>query len=210
MGDQGQFVIFGKQENTASQNTSLDKHLTPIVDKPAKLKMRSKKRQLFDEFIVEDGKKVKTYLWNSVVVPSIKDIVWNFFTKGLKMLLYKGGEGPNVGSGSPSGTSAYIAYNSLYPSKPAQIPVYSQPRTSYNYGEVIVDTREKAVEAITQLRELIMAGKTATIGDLYQIFRLPTDFPDFTYGWTDLSDANIVELNDGKFLIKLPRPYPVR
>lgn len=203
MADESKVVIFGKSDQQQTQGS--DKHLDPVVTGTAKIRKRSKKQRFKDEFVVEDAKKVKSYLWTAVIVPSIKDTVWNLITKGLKMFLYRSGEGPANQPGVPTATP-YIAYNSIYKSPAAQ--TYPVARTPYNYGEVIIPNRAEADKVLREMYERIRTGGVATIGDLYQLCGLPTDYPDFTYGWRDLTGAHVVG-TDGGYLISLPRPFPI-
>ena len=203
MDENGKIVIFGKQEEkTQAAN---DKKLDPVVSTPGTIKKKSKGQKLKDEFVVEDAKKVRSYLWSSVIMPSIKDTIWNLITKGLKMFLYRSGEGPDYRAGVPAEVPR-INYSTYYQRNAMQ--QYPVARTSYNYGEVIVGNRGEADDVIRNLRALIVQGGVATIGDLYQLCGMPTQFTDFTYGWRDLADARVIGVDNG-YLISLPRPFPI-
>lgn len=202
---QNNIVIYGKQNEPKSSAPTV-KHLDPVVSAPAKIKKKTKAQKILDDFAIEDTKKVKKYLWGSVIKPAIKNIIWEFFTKGLKMYLFRDGEGPSTPASVPAEVPR-INYATMYRYTPAA-PVYSPPRTPVSYGEVIVPTYAEADAAIRELRKLIAESGVATIGNLYETCRLPTQFPDFTYGWRDLSDVQIVTV-DGGYLISLPRPYPI-
>ena len=198
-------VLYSQPDKNQPQNPGANNQLAPVVSSPGTIKKKTKGEKLKEEFISEDAGKMKSYLWESVLKPSIKDTIWNLITKGLKMFLYNRGESPDTRSPYDSQVPR-INYTEYYRSS-AQ-PSYPVGRTSYNYGEVILRNRGEAEEVVRRLYDLIAANGIATIGDLYQLCNMPTQFTDFTYGWKDLSSSRIIALDNG-YLISLPRPFPI-
>lgn len=208
MDEQAKPVLYNPQnaQKQPASTPGANNQLEPVVSAPGTIKKKTRRERLKEEFISEDASKVKSYLWEAVIKPSFRDTIWNLITKGLKMFLYKNGEAPTASiyeSQAPR-----INYAGYYGQ--AQQPAYPLNRTSYNYGEVILRNRGEAEEVIRRLYDIVRQVGIASIGDLYQLCNMPTQFPDFTYGWTDLSDARIVDLGDGRYLISLPRPNPIR
>lgn len=197
-------VLYGKQESSPTSATN--KQLEPVVSTPGVKKKKTKGQLFKEEFISEDAGKVKSYLWESVIKPSIKDTIWNLITKGLKMFLYSKGDSPDLRTGIP-GEVPRINYTDYW-NRRNSIPAYPVGRTAYNYGEVILANRGEAEEVVRRMYDLIRQSGVATIGDLYQLCNMPTQFTDFTYGWRDLADARIISV-EGGYLISLPRPYPI-
>lgn len=205
-------VILKSSEKT-QQSNPVDRKLTPVVSKPGQIRRKTKGQKLKEEFVNADAGKVGSYLFESVIMPSIKDTIWNLITKGLRMFLFKQGEGPNAPTTvQTSGTR--VNWQQYYPTTTVyspQQPTYQVARTPMNYGEVVVGTEAEATDILRNLQEIVQQYRAASIGDLYQLAGLQelVDTYDFNFGWINLNGACITQVANG-WLIHLPTPMPIK
>lgn len=78
----------------------------------------------------------------------------------------------------------------------------------YAYDDVILKNRGDAEMVLDQMRDVIYTYGFASIADLYEFAGLKSNYTDTKYGWSDLRDADIVEVR-GEWLIKMPRVTPI-
>ena len=101
---------------------------------------------------------------------------------------------------------------SISPTSTYQRP--QRPNNSQRSGRsvklIYFDTKEKARQAIDELRNEIKDYGNVKVGKLYEIIREPTSPEDWKYGWNDINDINYVEeYVDGRRLYKLSLAEPI-
>ena len=151
-----------------------------------------------DAFIQEDAGTVKNYIWNEVLVPAVKKTFSDTVTNALDMFLW----GKNGGR-RPRSNAERISYRSYY-DRPSASSRESERRRSYDYDDVILDSREEADEVLARMDELLTDYKMVSVADFYDLVGITGKTTDNRYGWTDLRSASVVRDRDG-YLIKLPR-----
>lgn len=171
------------------------KVVTKVVNGVARTKKKTKFREFLDMFIANDVGDVKSYILAEVIVPAIKKTI----EEAVHTIL----NGKDTRRSSP-GRASYIRYDTM--SKSDNRP---RTRSGYDYGEVIVDTRDEAKAVLDRMDELIATYQTASVADLYDLAGLQCNHTDNKYGWTDVRDAQIIPMRDGGFLIKMPRAFPL-
>lgn len=70
--------------------------------------------------------------------------------------------------------------------------------------EPIFATRRDTEEILNYMGDLIDEYGFATVADLYDLIGASGNYTDNKYGWTDISNAEIVRVRDG-YMIKLPK-----
>lgn len=187
-----------KAKTEAEQQTS-GKKVEKIVTGSAKAKKKSELRKIADAFIQTDARTVGDYIFGEVLVPAIKKTFADIVNNSLDMFLWgKGGSGRR-----PRGNAERISYRSYYDS-PTRTREPDRRQRSYDYDEVILDTREEAEEVLARMEELLADYKMVSVADFYDLVGITGKTTDNRYGWTDLTKADIIRDRDG-YLIKLPR-----
>ena len=74
----------------------------------------------------------------------------------------------------------------------------------FNIIEPIFETRRDAEEILNYIGDLIDEYGFVTVADLYDLAGVSGNYTNNKYGWTDISNAEIVRLKDG-YMIKLPK-----
>ena len=187
-----------KAKKEAEQQNASEKKVTQVAKGSVKTKKKSGFRKLVDAFIQEDATTVKNYIWNEVLVPAVKKTFSDTVTNALDMFLW----GKNGGR-RPRSNAERISYRSYY-DRPSASPRESERRRSYDYDDVILDSREEADEVLARMDELLTDYKMVSVADFYDLVGITGKTTDNRYGWTDLRSASVIRDRDG-YLIKLPR-----
>lgn len=179
-----------------------NKKVEKVVTGAVKTRKKTEVRKLADIFISRDMNSVKEYVLMDVLVPAIKKAVSDIIKNGTDMILY----GETRKSGSTSANK--VSYRNYYDNGDSHRRVESARRTSYDYKDVVLETRGEAEEVLTRMEELIDTYGTVSVADLYDLVGTSCNYTDNKYGWTNLNGAAAVRVADG-YLIKLPRVLPL-
>ena len=181
-----------------------EKHIEKMMVTPVKVKKPSAGRTIASLMIADEIENVKKHILMDVVVPSVKKVISEAFSSGIDMLLY-GEDIPSSKKGSASRVS-YRSYHEKPTDKRNEVGGY---RTGHSYDDIILETRQQAVEVLSRMDELIEAYGTVSIADMYELLDLSVgSHTDQKYGWTDLRNAAAIRVKDG-YLLKLPRAIPI-
>lgn len=189
-----------KEENKEETENRVEK----VITGPVKTKKKSGFDKLKNEFISEDAKNIKSYVFGEVLIPAIKKAISDIVTDGIDILLY--GESRGRTRRSPVDK---ISYRSYYDTG------YHQPRDTralsyspYSYDDIILSTRGEAEEVLMRMDELMETYKLVRVADLYDLVGISGNYTDNKYGWTNIRNAEIVRVRDG-YMIKMPRAIPI-
>lgn len=169
-------------------------------------KKKSSFRKFTDEFISEDAKNIKSYVFGEVLIPAIKKAISDIVTDGIDMILYGG----TRGSGGRRYTSDKVSYRNYYDGKGSSYRP-SESRSSFNsysYDDIILDSRGEAEDVLSRMDELIDSYGLVRVADLYDLVGITGSYTDNKYGWTNIRNAEIIRVRDG-YMIKMPRAVPI-
>ena len=185
-----------KEENNEKQ-VKIEKVVTGKVV----TKKKSKMNKIVDEFISEDAKNVKSYVFGEVLIPAIKKAISDIVTDGIDIILY--GESRK---GNRKSISDRISYRNYYDG-------YSRPRINdrqaltsnvYSPDDIILDSRGEAEEVLSRMYELMDTYGLVRVADLYDLCGITGNYTDNKYGWMDIRNAEILRVRDG-YMIKMPK-----
>ena len=200
-----------------------------------KLKVRKKNpiERFIANFVEEDAKTIKEFIIFDIVIPKIKDLIYDVGSGILGRSLYGGGRPPS--SVNRYGTGSYTDYR-------GRSNVTSQLASRYSYGsniktklenqrrlsskttldDLIFATREEAEDALSKLlAEYYAYDGQASVSDLYdqlardypEDFTYVSDYTDQYYGWTQgvngLETSYTDRVYDGWKLF-LPKIMPIK
>lgn len=193
---------YRKNSNKAkveAEQSSSGKKVEKIVKGSAKAKKKSELRKIADAFIQTDARTVGDYIWTDVLVPAVKKTFADIVNNSLDMFLWGKGGGRRSRSNAER-----ISYRSYYDSPGRTLREPDRRQRSYDYDDVILDSREEAEEVLARMEELLADYKMVSVADFYDLVGITGKTTDNHYGWTDLTKADVVRDRDG-YLIKLPR-----
>lgn len=165
--------------------------------------------RISEMFTGEDMRSVGSYLLMDVGIPALKNMLSDLVSQGVERWLF-GESRPRSSSGY--GRSRYTSYDKMHSSRLVSRDepraLSSRARATHDFGEIILETRVEAEEAIDKLRLMIDQYDVTTVSDLYDMVGITGEFTDDKWGWTDLRHAGTRRVRDG-YLLELPRPEPI-
>lgn len=177
-----------------------EKKVEKIISGSVKTKKPGTLKKLTDVFIAEDVGKVKSYIWNDVLVPLVKKAI----DDTVHSILYGEKEYPKKNNNASN-----VSYRSYYDKPDTRRDYNSQGKqTAYSCDDVIIETRGEAEEVLDRMEELIDIYGLISVADFYDLVGVSGNYTDNKYGWTDLRSATAVQMKDG-YIIKLPKAKPL-
>lgn len=186
------------------KNKLVEKKVEKVVTGPVITKKKSAFRKFTEEFISEDAKNVKSYVFGEVLIPAVKKAISDIVTDGIDMILY--GESRR---GNKRSTADRVSYRNYY-----DRGGYSsrEPRSDigsrYSYDDIILNSRSEAEDVLVRMDELMEAYGLVRVADLYDLVGITGNYTDNKYGWTNIRNAEVVRVRDG-YAIKMPRAVPI-
>lgn len=177
-----------------------EKKVEKVISGSAKSKKKSGLQKITNVFVPEDVDDVKSYIFEDIVVPAVKDIILD----AVKAVL--GVNGSSRGKGS---TASKVSYRKYYDDRERRDYVGStRTRTGYEYDDVIIENRGEAEDVLSRMDELISTYGLVSVADFYDLVGISGNYTDNKYGWTDIRSASVIRIRDG-YMIKLPKALPL-
>lgn len=179
-----------------------------VINGSATVKKKTGLSKFASDFISEDAGSVKEFVLYDILIPSAKRAISEMFKGAIDIFLYG-----KTSATKPSNPTSTIAYNKLYKAQPN---VYAnggalphQTRTTYSYNNIVLESRGDAEAVLDAMGEIIDQYGMVKVADLYDLVGMTGSYTDNNYGWTNISEAHVARLNEGGYLIKLPRAVPI-
>ena len=191
-----------KNDNVKPEDRKIEKVVTGVV----KTKKKSKISQAMDNFISEDAKNVKSYVFGEVLIPAIKKAISDIVTDGIDIILYGEARGKNRRS-----TADRVSYRSYYDDRGGRNRMNERQAImagSYSYDDIILSTRGEAEDVLSRMDELIETYGLVRVADLYDLVGITGNYTDNKYGWMNIRNAEIIRVRD-RYMIKMPRAVPI-
>ena len=194
-----------KERLKGKEEPPKEKKVEKVVTGVVKTKKKSELNKITRAFISDEAKDLKGYIFMDVLVPAIKNTIYDMVTNSLSMIFFRG---PNRTS-KTSGVSN-ISYRSYYDKRDGDRYCTDQPRTrtGYNYDDIVLESRMEAEEVITKMDELIDTYGMVSVADLYDLVGKTSEYTDNKYGWTNIRTAEVIRVRDG-YMLKLPKVTPI-
>ena len=191
----------GNSNKAKEQQRALppEKKVEKIVSGPVKSKKKNGIQKITSIFVPEDVEDVKSYIFEDIVVPAVKDIILD----AVRALLGVSGKS---NKGAPA---SKVSYRSYY-DRGNERNDYGRTRTrvGYDYDDIVLDKRDEAEDVLSRMDELISTYGMASVADLYELVGVTGNYTDNKYGWTDIRSASAIRVRDG-YLLKLPKALPL-
>lgn len=187
-----------------------DKNIERVTSGDAIRKKKSLRKQLRETFIAGDLKTSIRYVTFDILLPTIRDMLWEAGSGGIEKLIF--GDSRRRGSTVPqSGPTGYVSYNRYSMGNRASGPARAMSRMArarHDFDEIVLESRVEAEEVIDRLFDLVSRYETATVADLYELVGISSSHTDHKWGWTSLRGAGVSRVRDG-YLLDLPDPIPL-
>jgi hypothetical protein len=199
-----------------------------VVNRPVvqgKVKHRTTMGKLLRQtFIPEDVSDAKDYILTDLVMPAIKN---GIFDTILNIIDYwRGGAGTyrrpsNVSAPRPRIGQSYDYNRSSRLTGPrvSTAPVEPVPAGRYSYDDIVIEdyppemggspkARADAEGVLVCMQNTIDRYSVVRISDLYDFVGLTGVPNDYNYGWTNISSASVRRVSGG-WLLVLPKAMPI-
>lgn len=195
-----------QKKEQESGNKLEEKKIEKVVTGVVKTKKKSKFEGIMSNFISEDAKSVKSYVFGEVLIPAIKKAISDIVTDGIDIILY--GESRGRNKNRPSNYVSYSSYSNDRRDRTRMNERQAIMAGSYSYNDIILSSRGEAEDVLARMDELIETYGLVRVADLYDLVGITGNYTDNKYGWMNIRNAEIVRVRDG-YMIKMPRAVPI-
>lgn len=196
------------KEQQKQQAKLEEKRVEKVVTGTVKRKKKSKAEQFMGNFISEDAKSVKSYVFGEVLIPAIKKAISDIVTDGIDIILYGESRRGSRGRSTVDRISYRNYYDRGYSAQPRMNERQALMAGAYSYDDIILPSRGEAENVLARMDELIDTYGLVRVADLYDLVGISGNYTDNHYGWTNIARAEIIRNRDG-FVIKMPRAMPI-
>lgn len=166
-------------------------------------------RRIAENFTGADARSVGQYVLFEVVLPQVKDLIYDVGSSALQRSLF-GDRGSNSYTSS-SRRKGYTPYNTVATAAVSKVQQQMKPApqaTSDEFGEIIVESRGEAQEVMDKIGNLIETYGMASVSDLKAAVGLTGSFTDEKFGWIAMGGTDIRRVGGAQpgYLLILPRP----
>ncbi len=183
------------------------KKVTQVVNTSGKTKKKGLVRRFSNLMISEDVGDVKTYLLVDVLIPGVKDIIYDMFTGGIERLLFTD---DTRRSSNKRGTN-YSRNN--YTSKgyhrggrdDRDRDDERSGVKSNTFEEIYLDSKNDAITLIESMQDLVDEYDAVTILDYSNLVGIDVSYSLDNYGWTDVDYLSPIRKREG-YIVGLKRP----
>lgn len=198
---------FKEEQEKTQQPSAEKKRAEKVVKGPVKVRKKSAVSSAIDNFVSEDLSNIKTYIISDVIIPTIKNTIWDAFTNSLDMILF-GGSGRARKNGPGSSRAPYVSYNKCSDPRSSRRDTNEPRRGRYDFKYITFVNKSDADEVLRQMDAAMDEYHIVSVLDFYDLVGETPDSTDDKYGWTNLRNARVVRGRDG-YYIELPRPMPI-
>ncbi len=197
-----------RKEEPETERKKVDK----IVAGPVVRRKTPVGKKLKEALLGGADRSLGEFILQDVIVPNIRDMIFEANQRGMERLLYPGEEGRpyrRARHGDPRGRTNYngISHGRGRPDEARQLS--RRARATHDFGEIVYATRPEAEAVLEGLFALLDEYEVATVADLLEMSDTSSQFTDRNWGWTDLRGSDIRRVRDG-WLLDLPRPEDIR
>lgn len=196
-----------EEQKRITEITQPKREIKKVVKGNVKVKKKNPIKNAVDNFIEEDLTNIKSYIVKDVIIPTVKNTIWDAFTNSLDMILY-GATGRSRKNGPGSSRVPYVSYNKISDSRGRHSAPSEPRRGRYDFGGITFDSKADADEVLKQMDAILDEYKMVTVADLFDLVGVTGEYTDAKYGWTNLRNARAVMGRDGYYL-ELPKPLPI-
>lgn len=166
---------------------------------------KSRGKRLRELLVGDDDTSITEMLLFEVIVPNIKDLIYDVATMGVERRLYGDVRPSNRRHRRPGGGGGYTAYDRVNRERDERPRLSRQARAKHDFGEIVIDSRAEALEVLDGMYDLLEKYEQVTVGNLLEMVGEPSHYTDERYGWTDLQGSGVRRVPGGGFLLDLPR-----
>lgn len=178
-------------------------------------KVSVKRKNASAERLKEQAEEIKRYTIQDVILPGLKDVIWDIGTTALNTFLYGHTESATQNRNRPYTSSIQYSNTSNYnrvgrPSYSSQRPNSSRVASvdTRPEEEFIFERKSDADTVLDELREAVANFGIVSVQSLFEMCGKTAPFTANKFGWMNLDGAYVERTRDG-YIIRLPRSLPL-
>ena len=187
------------KSNSYKSKGENEKKIEPIAIGKVRTKKKGELQRLAEIFIPEGLDEFKRRVVFDMIIPAVRDNLYDI----IGMVMYQG-EKPKKSTSRPAAEKT--SYGRYYDSKNRRDSTGPRKKKTYDYDEVMFDTRGEAEEVLDGMIDYLETYDFVSVAVLYELSGVSSEYTDNKYGWEDLRLAKITRDSDGVYYIKLPKP----
>lgn len=187
----------------------------PAMEKVVTGRVTRQKKPLgkrFMDIFVTDSTDLKTYFFQEVVVPGVKN-AFMYCLDGIQ-----GAVEMKLFGTVTKRHGSYTSYNTVSTNYgKATYGNFSQPvrtvergRSSMDVGQIVLESKGEADMVLDRLLDQIDQYGRTTVADLYELVGITENFTDRNFGWKNLSTADVRRVRGGGYALILPAPISLK
>lgn len=181
-----------------------EKKIEKVVTGAVKTKKKSEVRKFTDIFVAEDMSNVGSFIFNDVVVPAIKKLIYDAGKNALEMSLFGG-----VKRGDRESKGATVSYRKFYDDQDYdRFSDRPKARVRFDFDDISFTNRGDAERVLDEMFSSIRRYGLVTVAELYEMCGLEQPFTAHNFGWMSLRGADVERGRDGYYL-RLPKAQPI-
>lgn len=172
-----------------------------------KVRKQSVGSKFKETFAGDDAGSVFQYVLFDVIVPRLKDMLFDTVSQGTERALFGSSSRSSRSNRSKlvGGRTDYSGMSRDRRREEREERISTRGRRNHLFEEITIETRGEAEQVRDTLLELIDVYDVATVADLYNATDITPEHTDLKYGWTDLTDSRITPARGGGYILELPR-----
>lgn len=177
-----------------------------VIKDSAIIKKKPLSERFVNAFLAEDLENVFDYVWDGVIIPKLKDFVFELIDSTANGILYGTGSVNKKSRRVNGGTNYNSIYNTNYSYGNNTIDDFGGSR-KLNYNNIYLKNRDDANDVLEDLRAAIEQFGMVSIYELFDRIgkTAESDYTYQNYGWKDLRNAGVRYTRNG-YLLELPKP----
>lgn len=202
---------FPSNSKTARQ-TEPREPIKPVTSAEAKQRKRGLGSQFKDTFFSGTGKDALGYVAEDIVVPAIRDIIYDALQGGLDRLIYGDSRTTRRRHSGPLGSSnaGHVNYAGMSTSSApttAQRSISRQARARHEFDELVIPSLQEANDVLDNMYEVLSRQGYVSVADLYALTDVRADHTDMKWGWTSLRGSRALPRGRrlGGYVLDLPK-----
>ena len=194
------------------EQTESEPKKLPVVTGKVKQKKKSAGKVFVENFVNEDAQTIKSHVVFDIIIPTVKDMIFNGVSACLDMLLFGG-----TSTGMPSRRGGYgqrvvtsggnTNYNAISNNKQKRYSTGGRPQAC---DDIVFEERGDAVRVLDELSDQIDTYGYATAYDMYDAAGLTCDYTLKNWGWYDIGSASVTRTAGGEFIINMPKMVVIK
>jgi hypothetical protein len=183
--------------------------LKPVTSAETVRRKKGLGRQFKQTFFSGTARDAAEYMVTDVVVPAIRDMLYDAMQSGIDRLIYgeKSSHRPRSSS-IMSPNVGHVNYAGISANKPPQQQrtLSRRSRARHSLEELVIPSHQEANEVLDRMYDVLSRYGQVSVADLYELTGVRSEHTDVKWGWTNLRGAKAVRLRQGGYLLDLPEP----